>query len=449
MAWSFYFRIAIFVAHAVTALVFLLWTTDVIGPSPCGPRVSTAYYPVTTGGNMDLLRFPVTIAAVSKNCSLVTTTLYGLLSWDVSSVRCVNMDVQPEWDVPFDPASYVPGSSWNILVTILVFEWITSSFALYYVDPGDWIASIIPGVHITPVVCTVWNLVLLVVLWSCRATMQVTSNNLFIFSLCLVYVIVVQNYMARYKVGVVLPAEVLVERTETKFVWQTDQFIRRRPQYRGATVGGKLDDVSGTDPYYDLKYAENLDLSGEGPVVRFLEYMVTAPLLIVCLYIFIGGSGLVWTYQAVFMALCICNAMGIPLHYVVASLATYRGADSNRMVVAGWSALVASWLAWAAGFFVYIYTSREYLLADPSSTSMPAWVLALLWLVLLFYSSFGIVITALYVPVLMGGAVGSRMATAVWFLDLLSPTIKLSVALVVWSKGTGTNCLFDSSHFSC
>ena len=201
--------------------------------------------------------------------------------------------------------------------------------------------------------------------------------------------------------------------------------------------------------YYDLKYAENLDLSGEGPVVRFLEYMVTAPLLMVCLYIFIGGSGLVWTYQAVFMALCICNTMGVPLHYVVASLATYRGVDNTRMVVAGWSALVASWLAWVAGFFVYIYTSREYLLADPSSTSMPVWVLALLWLVLLFYSSFGIVITTLYVPVLMGGAVGSRMDTAVWFLDVLSPTIKLSVALVVWSKGTGTNCLFDSSNFSC
>ena len=462
MPWQFYFRLLVFLAHAATAMLFLLWNMGIVGTPPCGQRVTAAYYPVDEAvGVAEHHRWPVNLNVVDTTCDVTAGTQYGLPSWDLSALRCAGMKVQPVWDVPFDPQSYVPGSSWNILVTILLFEWITSSFALFYLDPGDWLVSIIPGLHIIPVLCTVWNLVLLVILWAAQSTIQVTDNNLFVFSVGIVFVVVVQNYMARYRVGDSLNPPPTIVKTvedkpeqaglENKFVWRTDHFIRRRPHRSSFVMQGKLDDsdVSGTYPYYDLQYAAKLDSSGEGPVVRFLEYSITAPLLLVCLYLSFSGSALVWTYQAVVMSLCVCNLLGVPLHYVVMGLSSYKGADYTRMVVAGWCALVSSWLAWAAGIFVYVYSARDYMLADPNSTNMPSWLFVLLWAVLLFYSSFGIVITYLYVPPLLGSAIGTTMSSAVMALDVLSPAVKLTVALVVWSKGTGTSCIFDYSSATC
>lgn len=457
MWWIQYFRVAIFAAHSFTAMLLLFWTTGVIGPSLCGQLVTAAYYVVDAPDiHVDSVAVPVNLDVVDYGCQYNITSIFGLVSFGRQWGVCMSRQVQPMWDVPYDPISYVPGSSWNVPVMIMLFEWITASFALFYINPGEWSWTLFPGVNLVPVLCTLWNVILIVVLWSARVSMQIPDNNLFIFSTCLFFAIVFQNYVARPKAKQdslpenqpLVDESVEVVAASSKVVWRTDHFLRnRKPQTSRVRFVGV--DAKFGDDYHEAKYADALDESGEGPVVRYMEYIITAPLLLECLYLGMGSTGLVWTYQAVFVSLSFCNMMGIPLHYVVMALPSSVGETKTRLQVAGWSSLISSWLAWVAGFFVFIYTARHYLLQSSDVSQMPSWVQALLWLILIFYSAFGFVITRLYVPLLMGAELGGVMQSATLALDILSPTVKLVVAWVVWTKGSLVACAVDSSNFVC
>lgn len=454
MYWLQYFRVAIFIAHAFTAVLLLLWTTGVIGPSLCGNQVTVAYYEVDAPDrDVDLASVLVNMDTVEYGCRRNVTSVFGLDSFGGGWGKCMSRQVHPVWDVPYDPISYVPGSSWNVPVMIMLFEWITASFALFYINPGDWSWTLFPGVNLVPVVCTVWNVILVVVIWSMRVAMQIPDNNLFLFSFCLFSAVVFQNYVARprTKQDSLPEQKPLVEEgvaPQNKVVWRTDHFIRNRKQQNGRVRFMGADAKFGDD-YHEAKYADVLDDSGEGPVVRYMEYLITAPLLLECLYLGMGSTGLVWTYQAVFASLSICNMMGIPLHYIVMALPSAVGEAKTRLQVAGWSSLISSWMAWAAGFFVFIYTARHYLLQSSDVTQLPSWVQALLWIILIFYSAFGVVVTRLYVPLLMGGELEGVMQSATLALDVLSPTVKLVVAWVVWTKGSLVACNVDSSNYVC
>ena len=457
MSWLQYFLVAIFIAHAFTAVLLLFWTTGLIGPSLCGQLVTAAYFAVDSpDSNLDLDATLVNVDAQEYGCRRNVTTVFGLNSSGGAWGRCMARQVHAVWDVPYDPISYVPGSSWNVPVMIMLFEWITASFALFYINPGDWSWTLFPGVNLIPVACTVWNVVLIVIMWSLRVSMQIPDNNLFLFSVCLFAAIVFQNYVARPRAGGNLPdQEPLIKDDKevngafaNKVIWRTDHFIRnRKPQNsrsRFIGVGAKF----GED-YHEAKYADALDETGEGPAVRFMEYLITAPLLLECLYLGMGTTGLVWTYQALFSSLSVCNMMGIPLHYIVLALPASTGESKTRLTVAGWGSLISSWLAWAAGFFVFLYTARYYMFQGSDTTSLPSWIQALLWVILVFYSAFGFVITRLYVPLLMGGELGDVMQSATLALDVLSPTVKLVVAWVVWTKGSMVACGVDPSNFVC
>ena len=348
---------------------------------------------------------------------------------------------------------------------VVMFEWVTASFALVYLEEPAILWRNIPmppGVHPLPAIATIWNLILLVILWIYRTTLQLPDNNLVIFTFILIKTIVFQNYIARptndTNCSLSLPATSTVtarppsDMGGAPFEWRTEQFLRRRGatmikpmstaiQYSLITPLGELANLP---ILHSQNYSAELDCTGHAVGARFIEYSSTAPLLLVGIYLNFDGNGLTWVYQIIFIALMATNLTGLMLHQSVLSLQTCAAGDTLRLQTAGWLTLAASWLSFIAGISIYMCNARIPLLE--SSTGIPDWVVALLWFCVIGYTAFGVVITVLYVPRLWNPDTKQPENWAYTFgwstflLDTLSFVVKFSVAWVIYTKGAVLNC---------
>ena len=100
---------------------------------------------------------------------------------------CRALDPGPPYmmDVQEDVRSFILGSAWNVLVLIVMFEWITSSYALVYLQEPAVLLQYLPappGFHPVPTLATVWNLGLLVIIWAARDKLLIPDNNLLLYS---------------------------------------------------------------------------------------------------------------------------------------------------------------------------------------------------------------------------------------------------------------------------
>jgi hypothetical protein len=368
------------------------------------------------------------------------------------------------FDEQNDIRTLIPGGAWNVLMLVVMFEWITASFALLYLEEPAIIWQNIPmppGVHPLPAIATIWNLVLLVIIWIYRIQLQIPDNNLVIFTFILIKTIMAQNYIARpmTDTNCALPSTTSAM-VSTKpggmgaapLEWRTDQFLRRRVikpvstsiQYSLITPLGEL---ANFPQLHSQNYSSELDCSGHSVAARFMEYTSTAPLLIVGIYLNFDANGLTWVYQIIFIALMATNMTGLMFHQSVLSLYTCAAGDTLRLQTAGWLTLIASWLSFIAGISVYMCNARVPLLA--ASTGIPDWVVALLWFCIIGYAAFGVVITVLYVPRLWNPDAKQAESWAYTFgwatfcLDTLSFVVKFAVAWVIYTKGAVLNCTTD------
>lgn len=464
-----YFRLAIFIAHATTALIFLATAFN----TSCTTTLTAAFHSTLNDPPFDRPSYPINFVGAPLPCPPPvpqTTMGFPVVPHDAS--WCAAQQAPPFNEFAEDIQSLTIGSSWNVLVLILMFEWITASYALLYLEEPAIVWAnfpVPPGVHPVPFTATLWNVLLLVLLWLYRKTFLLPDNNLLLFSFLLGVTVILQNYIARsvdYSAAPALatangamisaPSEARVSVNEP-FVWRTDTFLRQRPssttalsrtQTKYAPLLGA--NVQPESPLHQKDYATNLDLKGEAVTARMMEYTCTAPLLIVGLYLNFSTNALTWTYQLIFASLCACNAIGIPLHLAMLMLKTAAPADRPKLQLAACLMLAASWLAFAAGFTIYIVTA-SFVLTNGDSGA-PTWVAGLLWVVLVFYSLFGVVITLYYVPRLVNptpdaAKTGERepwfetFDNVVFWLDVLSMVTKLTVAWTVYSKGSVVNCL--------
>ena len=434
-AYTLYFRLAMFAAHAATAVFFLVQGFR----SDCGAVLSrshfTSYMP---------LGFPVDTPA--DGCgppNYPNATSLGLPTADWRDVWCQATSTPRMWDVTQDVRSLTPGAAWNVLILILVFEWVTASFALVYTqEPSALWASVPvpPGTVAQPFIATLWNLTLLVVLWVCRAQLRVPDNNLLIYTAVFFASMVAQNYMARPRDNETPETQPLIAPTpvSSSLAWQTDMFLggmRRRKNSGDRSNSVTIVGAGAQFAVHSLQYHEAMYSTGGSVAARMFEYACTAPLLLVGIMLNMNTSGLTWHYQIAYVSLLVCNLMGGIVHHAAL-------ADKPKARIAGWIALAASWVAFLCGFAVYTFIGRDFLLASPASSGMPDWVLALIWTVLLGYGSFGVVFTYYYYPLLMASPVDARQVTssvATW-LDFLSLVVKLAVAWTVYSKGSIVNC---------
>lgn len=455
-----YFRVFIFVAHFITA-IFMLATAF---HSTCKDLVTVAHTAVPA---MDILpAWPVAVRN-PQTCPPHT------LGKSVGGLNTVGMDwcgvampIQP-MDEQNDVRTLVPGGAWNVLILIVMFEWITASFALLYLEEPAILWQNIPmppGVHPLPALATMWNIVLLILLWLYHTQLLLPDNNLVMFTFILLFTIIIQNYVAgpqdsggintssssTVSASVVNPAEM----GGAPFEWRTDTFLRRRPKPSSTSLQSiryelitPLGVMANFPQLHSLNYSSELDPSGHSVSARFLEYSCTAPLLVVGLYLNFDGHALTWVYQTLFISLMATNLAGLTLHQSVLALRTCSSADRLRLQTAGILALVASWLAFSAGFAVYIFNARVPLFH--TATGIPDWVVSLLWLCIVGYAAFGIIITVLYSPRLWNPE-GTQQETwtstfdwATLGLDTLSFVVKFVVAWIIYAKGSIINCSAD------
>ena len=428
-------RVVIFVAHVISAIVMLLKVANSF-QDDCHAAVTFTSYqvPAAPSDSNHLALYPLTMERLS-NDTLCNT----------SDVWCRAEHLPDMVDTVYDEGSHVLGSSWNIIVTVMMFEWITASYALFYIDPFDsWLpytSHLWWGYHPIPVICTLWNLFLLIYLWAARPTINLPVNNLFLHMLCLVKTIIVQNVLALSRTGeattdAVLPTAVPIAPavTTSKMEWHTDHFLRHR----------KRDDVKvgwtafhAEAPFHQQYYLKIIESSHLGVIPRYMEYSVTAPLLLVGLFVNAAAFAESWKFQYMFVALFVCNQVGAPLHFSILRIAEEAG--KYRQIAIYF--FVASWVSLVMGLYVFVYTCQDILLNN-DATGVPSWVVGLIWFILVLYSLFAIVASRYYMPIMLGMGVSSPddWEWLTTYLDICSLLAKLPIAWTIYTKGVIVYC---------
>jgi len=353
------------------------------------------------------------------------------LSWNQGWCKFSNL---PElYDYENDANSFVFGSSWNIIFAVTVFEWITASYALFYFDPFDsWLSyeSLWWGIHPIPAICSVWNLFLIIFMWVYRTTLEVPPNNAFLYTMALGTTIVIHNFLSINRSWRIDYEKEDVAEGKGAYQLRTDIFLRqRKKEYQPLVKTIQAD-------FHQPNYMILFEKCSCSPVPRYLEYLVTAPLLLASLYASSVPNDLTWKFQLIVLALMACNAIGIPLHYAVLNVSN----DVQRYAMAAAYLLTGSWISLIAGLYIFIWTLRGFLLTNDSG--MPQWVQMLVWAMLIVYSFFGIAASRYYLPRIMWstnyGPEDYRWLS--FYFDIFSLAIKLPVAWTIWIKGATLMC---------
>jgi hypothetical protein len=132
-----FLRLGIFTAHAVSAIFMLLKAYRVFGDDCNNNVFLTSRSVVPSDPYLIAVKphaYPLEEVRVKNFTSCLNDT-----SWNKGWCHFSNL---PRYmDYIDDQNSFNLGSSWNIIVLVMMFEWITASYALLYFDPFDqWIS---------------------------------------------------------------------------------------------------------------------------------------------------------------------------------------------------------------------------------------------------------------------------------------------------------------------
>jgi len=144
-------------------------------------------------------------------------------------------------------------------------------------------------------------------------------------------------------------------------------------------------------------------------VMHYLEYCTSAALLLVSVSILFLPYGPSWTYVVGFVSLVLCNLCGVAAHMNLVD----PGEPSHLPEVYDFNwvrvrnhfklFLAYAWVALLMGVLTIVYTSRTWI----GESSVPWWVHAILYTLLITYCLFGVWATVCYVVAdLMGPAAG-------------------------------------------
>jgi hypothetical protein len=429
-------KLAIFAAHAVSSIIMLLKATGTFDTG-CDSialltsRMVTKEDPYVMSVKPALMELPINRLKNQTDCSNDTSWNQG---W------CRGQNLPPYYEYEADINSFVLGSSWNVIFAVTVFEWITASYALFYIDPFDyWLdwQPLMYGLHPVPVLCTLWNLVLILLMWIMRYSLNVPPNNAFIYTLALAVTIVIQNVLSinrNWRIDNEKEEPITYKETSCQAAsLRTDLFLRKRK-----TDGYKqLAPVrSSTYDFHQANYMILFEKCCCSPLPRYMEYMITAPILLVALYASSVPNDVTWKFQFIAMALLACNAIGVPLHYSVLNISI----DLVRFTKAAAYLLLSSWLCLLVGLYIFVWTLRDFLIG--SDSGMPQWVQILIWLMVILYAMFGVAASRYYLPKIMWDSDygPDEYRWLAFYFDIFSLAIKLPVAWTIWLKGAVMMC---------
>jgi hypothetical protein len=302
---------------------------------------------------------------------------------------CAFRGIVPSVDVEYSRTDLSIASGYNMVFLMLLFEWITASFAVEYV--GD---SLNENHKISiNVVTIVWNMTLFI--YTCCYTHELPSSNVFL-ALCYLSIL-----MIRTTLRIIFPDIISVF------------YI----------ADGKTSDAIST---------------------RYFEYALTAPVLL------LGVQGITtfargWTFIVAFSFMAITNLLGIPLHKLTLALVAMKDdeyrADFQLLMML---TLFASWVSFLISWVVYFTEVGTFFL------DMPDAIKGVVILLPIFFASFGVVGSVFYTHVFYTSVSRKSSDTSAelitdtrkqcdlmaWRYDILSLTIKLVVVLCVWFSDT-------------
>lgn len=338
--------------------------------------------------------------------------------------------------VPWADDEQMPGYKWNPYVLVFVFEWISASFALYYLRDLDlWRKCMANARSVFTLLPIVWNVIgaSVYVGWIAARDAEGKAEIVVVFASFTVACVVLGFYervKQRFMNIVAISARnnnvdydlhVLNGRT-WKVPKAAQDAQRRSKSYTGPDAAPLLE----SDGWL-VDLADRLDV-----VLRYSEYSITASLLYVAvLSVFVvepPGWMVICGYASIFA----CNVFGIPLHVTHLLLEAYRPPGDHIMrydvhdyvkgytnavwagragrFLSGLAALFAigkwhdfwtckltflggCWLGLTNGLLIIFYVARGYLF----SADLPGFVLFALWNLVVTYASFGVAGTVFYV----------------------------------------------------
>jgi hypothetical protein len=436
-------RLGLFVAHAASSIVMLLKGYRVFGDNDCANNVFLSSRMVIASDpylqSVHPQVYPLKMNRIHNLTSCANDT-----SWNKGVCHFSNLS--PQFDYVDDINSFMLGSSWNIIILVTVFEWITASYALLYYDPFDHWLQYEPlwwGLHPIPTLTSIWNFALLLIIWISRTSLNIPPNNAIIYTAALISTIVLHNYLAINRA-----AKIDKETEDTNPLITTvtnlkyDQFLRQRKPTKVSSEYNMMKSTQLGANFHESNFIAQIEKSSYGVVPRYLEYTITAPLLFVGLYVNSIPYDLTWKLQFMFVSLFACNALGIALHQAVVYIPVdiKNTEDLNRFTRAANYFFLATWLCLIAAFYLFVWSLKDFLLN--SDYGMPDWVRWLIWLLLVLYAMFGFIASRYYLPrMIWATPITEEMYKWFYFyFDVCSLAIKLPVAWTIFVKGTVVLC---------
>lgn len=311
------------------------------------------------------------------------------------------------------------GLQWNVFALLAGFEWLSASFALYYLL--EYLETCLPrswGVG----ACQLWNVVGVFVFMPYAIKLTLLQAALTGLSLVAAGVMQfagdVQSGLAMRKHG---------EHSEEELLFYADGAYG---DYGVVEREGKLWQVNtGTKPV-------TIPPSHVRITLHYSEYCTSASLLYVAVLILFVQDPNTWAATVGFVGVFLCNLAGIMAHL--------SKLDQHRKPPTPWYSLdwvqdgnhfklfmMHSWTGLALALGVIFYLGLQSLVND----AVPVWVRFILWNLLVTYSVFGIVATVCYA--FMGtrrdqGRFDLWMGWLDWGLSVLSVAAKLPVAFTVY-----------------
>lgn len=310
------------------------------------------------------------------------------------------------------------GLQWNVFALLAGFEWLSASFALYYII--EYSSQHYWGVF----VCQVWNLAGILLFMPYAMPLTLLQSGL--TGLSLIGGAVMQ-----------LAGEVQSGLAMRKHSGQTEEellFYANAGQGDWDVVesGGRLWQVLKQNGSAGAKVSP----SQVRVTLHYSEYCASASLLYVAVLILFIQNPLSWTAAVGFTGVFLCNLTGIMAHL--------SKIDQHRKPSTVWYNLdwvndgnhfklfmLHSWTGLGLALGIILYLGKENL----TNSSVPWWVKMVLWNLLVTFSLFGIFATACYYWM------GTRrdqerfnrwMARLDWGLSILSVAAKLPVAFTVY-----------------
>jgi hypothetical protein len=273
------------------------------------------------------------------------------------------------------------GLSWNVFALLAAFEWLSASFALYYLSDvaGRWWTN---AVENTLAICLVWNVIGLLTLMPYNMPLTLMQTGVTALSLLAASAAQITStldtvYSSKITQNALPPAG-SSDPSAGLFVPKSGR-LTTSPRNKPA-------------PHAPIIHTNRV-------ILHYTEYCTSASLLFVAVLILFVPDPVSWAPLFGFVGIMICNITGIGAHY---SIIKPMPPDSKS---SPWSDLdwtkegnhfklfiLHSWLSLLSSMFIIVYLAGYSL----TSSDVPIWVRFILWNLLVTYTLFGVWATICY-----------------------------------------------------